>query len=90
MNKSASASVIDTCVRVLWSPACRCHSHLHAGVCVTNLSTLVKHAPRIATEVRLGAQAHDMDAGHPVGPTSDSWAKNRPPRAHVSLMYTNL
>merc|ERR1719397_618961 len=37
--------------------------------------------PRIATEVRLGAQAHDMGAGHPVRPTSDSWAKNRPPRA---------
>merc|ERR550525_1520081 len=37
--------------------------------------------PRSAIEVRLGAQAHDMDAGHPVGPTSDSWAKNRPPRA---------
>merc|ERR1712212_433710 len=37
--------------------------------------------PRSAIEVRLGAQAHDMDAGHPVGATSDSWAKNRPPRA---------
>ena len=37
--------------------------------------------PRSATEVRLGAQAHDMNAGHPVGPTSDSWAKKRPPRA---------
>ena len=37
--------------------------------------------PRSAIEVRVGAQAHDMDAGHPVGPTSDSWAKNRPPRA---------
>ena len=37
--------------------------------------------PRSAIEVRLEAQAHDMDAGHPVGPTSDSWAKNRPPRA---------
>merc|ERR1712116_50114 len=37
--------------------------------------------PRSAVEVRVGAQAHDMDAGHPVGPTSDSWAKNRPPRA---------
>ena len=37
--------------------------------------------PRSAIEVRLGAQVHDMGAGHPVGPTSDSWAKNRPPRA---------
>ena len=37
--------------------------------------------PRSAIEVRLEAQAHDMDAGHPVGPTSDSWAKNRSPRA---------
>ena len=37
--------------------------------------------PRSAIEVHLGAQAHDMDAGHPVGPTSDSWAKNRAPRA---------
>ena len=30
--------------------------------------------PRSAIEVRLGAQPHDMDTGHPVGPTSDSWA----------------
>merc|ERR1712055_44708 len=37
--------------------------------------------PRSAIEVRLEAQAHDMVAGHPVGPTSDSWAKSRPPRA---------
>ena len=136
---SRNACVMVTCMQVSWTPACRCHSHLHAGVCVTNLYTLVKHAPRSAVEVfeeagahdmdtaqpdgsasgswakirppgalrgplgptkgpfeaqtgpfggprsaievRLEAQAHDMDAGHPVGPTSDSWAKNRPPRA---------
>merc|ERR1712049_37788 len=36
--------------------------------------------PRSAIEVRLEAQAHDMDAGHPVGPTSDSWAKKKAPQ----------
>ena len=75
------ASVIVTCVRVIWSPACRCASHLHAGVMPANLYTLVKHAPRSAVVVSYGARAHDMDAAHPVGPTSGTWAKIRPPGA---------
>ena len=37
--------------------------------------------PRSSVEVSEGAQAHGMDAAHPAGPTSGSWAKNRPPRA---------
>ena len=35
--------------------------------------------PRSSVEVSEGAQAHGMDAAHPAGPTSGSWAKNRPP-----------
>ena len=31
--------------------------------------------------VSYGARAHDMDAAHPVGPTSGTWAKIRPPGA---------
>jgi len=34
--------------------------------------------PRSSVEVSEGAQAHGMDAAHPAGPTSGSWAKNRP------------
>ena len=34
--------------------------------------------PRSSVEVPEGAQAHGMDAAHPAGPTSGSWAKNRP------------
>ena len=29
--------------------------------------------------VSYGARAHDMDAAHPVGPTSGTWAQIRPP-----------
>ena len=31
--------------------------------------------------VSKGARAHDMDAAHPVGPTSGTWAQIRPPGA---------
>ena len=31
--------------------------------------------------VSYGARAHDMDAAHPVGPTSGTWAQIRPPGA---------
>ena len=35
--------------------------------------------PRSAVVVSYGARAHDMDAAHPVGPTSGTWAQIRPP-----------
>merc|ERR1712212_610710 len=35
--------------------------------------------PRSAVEVSQGGRAHDMDAAHPVGPTSGTWAQIRPP-----------
>ena len=38
------AVVYNTCAQVLWTPARRCYRHLRAGVIVTNLYTLVKHA----------------------------------------------
>ena len=47
----------------------------------TGTSTIGKHAPRSAVVVSYGARAHDMDAAHPVGPTSGTWAKIRPPGA---------
>ena len=31
--------------------------------------------PRSAVVVSYGARAHDMDAAHPVGPTSGTWAQ---------------
>ena len=34
--------------------------------------------PRSAVVVSYGARAHDMDAAHPVEPTSGTWAKIRP------------
>ena len=37
--------------------------------------------PRSAVEVSQGARAHDMNAAHPVGPTSGTRAKIRPPGA---------
>ena len=37
--------------------------------------------PRSALVVSKGARAHDMDAAHPVGPTSGTWAQIRPPGA---------
>merc|ERR1712198_471281 len=37
--------------------------------------------PRSAVVVSYGARAYDMDAAHPVGPTSGTWAKIRPPGA---------
>ena len=37
--------------------------------------------PRSAVVVSKGARAHDMDAAHPVGPTSGTWAQIRPPGA---------
>jgi len=33
--------------------------------------------PRSSVEVSEGAQAHGMDAAHPAGPTSGSWAKKQ-------------
>merc|ERR1711989_224854 len=35
--------------------------------------------PRSAVVVSYGARAHDMDAAHPVRPTSGTWAQIRPP-----------
>ena len=48
-----SAGAIYTCrchihLQVSYTPARRCYIHLHAGVTVTNLYTLVKHASRVA------------------------------------------
>ena len=42
------AGVIYTCAQMSMTPARRCYRHLRAGVTVTNLYTLVKHAPRLA------------------------------------------
>merc|ERR1711989_117302 len=37
--------------------------------------------PRSAVVVSYGARAHDLDAAHPVRPTSGTWAQIRPPGA---------
>ena len=52
------AGVYNTCAQVYMTPARRCYRHLRAGVTVTNLYTLVKHAPRtsLVATIHPGAQ----------------------------------